>query len=182
MGIIFPKSEAEIARWKTPVGSSIEASSASITQRTPAMDVLCRGWFSAESKYVQDRERRAFEERRIKERLLYMLKIKKSYRSSVNWNYKWSSCMFGVLQSRASALAETWGRTEDVSPRVTEAVAEGLEDCEIMVRYFEKCLASIAKHKSEHTNEGRTVARLLKKMFPKQRDLTTFYEYNVLRM
>lgn len=168
--------------FQSKLAASIKHCDESITQRAPAMDAICREWYHAESRYVEERERRAFQEKRIKERLLYTLKIKKRYNSSSNWNHKWSSCMFGILQSRAKTLAERWQATPCVSFRVTEAVVQGMEDCELMVRYFEKCLASIVKNKSEHGDEGRKVARLLKKVFVRQRDHITFYEYEILKM
>lgn len=164
---------------KEPVQDEVARYLESIERRVPATAKICDDYRRAETEYVDRREHRAFVEKRLKERMQYLLRLKKRYNSSSNWNHKWSGGQFTVLASRARILAE---RAEEhvLSPRVRELVTAIICDCELVVRYFEKRVESIQRNKSEHQDEGRRVSRQLRAIFPGLRDLISFYAYNVV--
>jgi hypothetical protein len=163
------------------LGPAIEAYRDSIYQRTPALDKICSENSRAENK-AKEPIRRAFGETTLWDRMLFKVGVRKTYSHSADWKTEWSGSIFGVLSNRASVLERTWKEKLHVSPRLTQAIAEAMRDCEFVVRYLEERLRAVQKDGAAEKRAGVKFRQELHMLFEPQRDLLTFYENRVLSL
>jgi hypothetical protein len=160
--------------------STIRAFGASISKRVPVMEKICGDYRRAEYQRERVYEHRAFVEKRLWDRFLYTIGVRVKNGTSEHNKCSWPAFAFLVLENRALQLESQWTEANNVSPRLSLAIAEALCDCDLFVRYFDYRLGRIRDNDSADEREGVTARKEINRIFPALRDLLTHYRYELI--